>query len=140
VKGDFDITVGFAVLPPTRGDQPVVPAELRLLVVPHEPVAPATWHQASHNRAGVLRVVAGPGQAGQLIAQRAQWTGDIPKDKWGNESFGKVEQHTNQAFPATAAAGRVSLRFKSTLRFPPSCRHFERFATFQPYRPALYRV
>jgi HEAT repeat protein len=118
VKGDFEITVGFTIPPPAKGDQPIVPAELRLLIVPHESVEPGTWHKASQDRAGLVRVVSAPGQGGTFIAQQAQWTGDIPKDQWGNENFGKVEQQTNHAFPATARTGRLRLvRHGSILYF-----------------------
>jgi HEAT repeat protein len=119
VKGDFEITFDFAVLAPPRDGKPNLPAELRLMIVPHEPVQPATWHKASQNRASLLRVVAdqGPDQTGQFVANRAEWTGNIPTDKWGNENFSQVEQQTNRHFPARARTGRLRLVRHGTILY-----------------------
>jgi RNA polymerase sigma factor (sigma-70 family) len=109
IKGDFEVTVSFEILPRPKANAPGAATELRLVMVPEEPGVPAVWHKANQNRAGLVREIAGANQAGQFLANATTWTEDIPRDKWGNENFSKVEQHSNQRSPAAATTGRLRL-------------------------------
>jgi RNA polymerase sigma factor (sigma-70 family) len=109
VKGDFEITVGFEILPAPVAGPPNLGAELRLVVVPAERAEPLVWHKASMNRASIIREIHAQNDGGTFLANVAKWTGDIPKDPWGNENFGKVEQHQNHRTTATVRTGRIRL-------------------------------
>ena len=109
VKGDFEITVSYELLADPNAELTIVPTELRLMIVPDERVKSDLWRKASQNRAGLARAVVDPNLEGQFIANSTKWTDDIPKDKWGNENFAKVEVQHSHHFPATANTGRLRL-------------------------------
>ncbi len=110
VKGDFEITLGFEIVPNENAGPNSHFASLKLLVVPHEPAEPEVWHKANQNRAAVTRETVVRKGVGHFFATAAKWNPDVPRDKWGNEVFTNVETHTPPRMaPAQSPSGRVRL-------------------------------
>jgi predicted RNA-binding Zn-ribbon protein involved in translation (DUF1610 family) len=109
VKGDFEITIAFEILPGKTPDLPVNWANLRIVIVPNEPPVPEVWHKADQNRAVLAREITGKESAGTFLGNATKWNSDVPRDKWNNEDFSKVEQHDGKRSPAVALTGRLRL-------------------------------
>src|SRR5262249_5868345 len=82
VRGDFEITVSFEILQepgPAGGGNPT---DVRLVVVPADPVTPGMWHRSSQNRAVLSRQSPRWNTPGQFLANATRWNNlDIPKDQ-----------------------------------------------------------
>lgn len=116
IKGDFEITLSFEILSePTTNVGPQ--RELRLVVVPDEPTLPEVWHKANQNRASLARICGGRNHAGPFFADVTKWNDEIPKDKWGNELFHKVETHRTHAWAAKEKSGRLRLLRQGPMLF-----------------------
>ncbi len=110
VRGDFEITVSYEILQEPRPGTQANPTDLRLVVVPADPVTPGLWHKTSQNRAVLARETPRFHMAAQFVADATRWNNlDLPRDQWGNEMFDKIEQHTRQAVRAEARTGRLRL-------------------------------
>jgi len=109
VGGDFEITVSFEL---PREREPLFrggpPAELRLVIAPHEPPEPDAWHKAGQNRAYLAWQTRGANNPGQFLTCSAKW----------NELLHDKEQLTIEEFPTEVTSGRLRLvRSGSTLFF-----------------------
>jgi Protein of unknown function (DUF1583) len=109
VKGDFEITAAFEILPGKTPDLPVNWSNLRIVIVPNEPAVPEVWHKADQNRAVLAREITSGKSAGKFLANATKWNSDVPRDKWNNENFSKVELHDGKRSEATALTGRLRL-------------------------------
>jgi hypothetical protein len=118
VKGDLDISMTFEILPQAKPGLLNGRASLKLMLVPKEEPIPEVWTKANKNRAGLSRDFSSLNNAGSFVANVTQWTGEIPKDQWNNETFTKVEQSSGTLYPAIASTGRLRLvRSGSALYF-----------------------
>jgi predicted RNA-binding Zn-ribbon protein involved in translation (DUF1610 family) len=105
VKGDFEITVEFEVLQEPKAGM----AHVKLVIVPGERAEPEVWHKANQRRAVFGRERWAGNKFAQFFADATTWTGDIPKNKWGNEDFSKVELHTHKRSPTMANSCQLRL-------------------------------
>jgi DNA-directed RNA polymerase subunit RPC12/RpoP len=109
VKGDFEITVAFEILPGKDLGPPAGWANFRIAVVPNEPAEKEIWHKADQNRALLVREITRKDGVGQFFGNATKWNPDVPRDEWGNEQFANVELHKGKRSAATALTGRLRL-------------------------------
>lgn len=109
LKGDFEITVNFEILQQPNAGLGGNPTDLKLVVVPLEAPQPEVWYKSTQNRASLMREAAGRGNLGGFHASIAKWDPDVPRDKWNNEDFSKVETHTFKRIPARSATGAMRM-------------------------------
>jgi hypothetical protein len=114
VKGDFEITANIEILQEPNAGLPGNPTDLKLVIVPNDSPEPGVWHKSNQNRAVLAREAAGRGNFGGFFASSTEWDPDLPKDKWGNENFSKIELQTNKRIPAKAKAKAGRLRLLRT--------------------------
>jgi hypothetical protein len=109
VRGDFEITARYEILDEPPRDNWGNPTSLALVVVPHQQPEPDVWYRPNQNRATLERHLASLNRPGQFLADLTKWNPTLPRDKWGNEIFNKIELHNKQHAPTTAHAGRLRL-------------------------------
>jgi WD40 repeat protein len=131
VRGNFEITVGYEILP---DPEPSVPArkgaillkggpfskgaEVSLAILPYQAAKPDLWLKADQNRAYLSRQLFDRASDGHYLAGLSHWNSESVKDAWGNEIFDKKETYVNHAVPTEGKAGKLRLaRMNSTLYF-----------------------